>query len=379
MARPKRSLVSRCDGGSFLARQHHGLLVSEPLLTDPWLREAQLAYRDADSEYERREHAREFERRLKGRSEPGAGAGRSLRVCRAPLPLLEELEGEGEVERVAAFCARFLRHACGELSGEPLVLAPFQLEFVRELYRRDEAGRRLYQAALLGLPRGNGKTTLAAALGLYELCARHDHPQLLYAAATREQAQIAVDVARELVGEEGELADYLRLGKRSIGCRHTGGVLYALPGDGRRAHGLIPTAGFVDELWELSSGLQDEVYAAIVSSLHKRSGQAYLLATSTAPVSRRGKLWTIYQRALLNDPRAEKVRPGLRVLRDTDNGYLAWWYGAPTDADIDDPGLWRACNPAPWIRDRDLLRLRHQPGLTERDFRRLFLNQVPAR
>lgn len=111
------------------------------MLDEPRLLQVQLAYREAATEYERREHAREFERRLKGR-EPASAVSRPLRERRAPLPGLEGLSGGDEVERVAAFCARFLRHARGELPGQPLVLAEFQLEFLRELYRRDELGRR---------------------------------------------------------------------------------------------------------------------------------------------------------------------------------------------------------------------------------------------
>jgi phage terminase large subunit-like protein len=326
-------------------------------------------------EYERREHAREFERRLKGRS-PGASISAGLGVVRGPLSLLDELAGEDEVARIGAFCSRFLRHSRGPCAGEPLRLAGFQEEFVREFYRRDEEGRRLYQVGLLGLPRGNGKTSLAAALGLYELCARGDHPQVVFGAASRAQAQLGVTYAREFASE-GELARQLTLEQGSIRCRQSGGVLYGLGGDGRHAHGLGPTAAFVDELWALSGRWQLELYSALASSLQKRAGQAYLLATSTAGRRRAGKLWTIYQRTILSSPDLERPRRGLTVVRSTDTGLLAWWYGADASADSDDPALWRACNPAPWITDHDLHRLRHRGDLGTREFHRLILNAWP--
>jgi phage terminase large subunit-like protein len=37
-------------------------------------------------------------------------------------------------------------------------------EFVDELYKIDERGNRIFKRAILGVPRGNGKSPLAAAL-----------------------------------------------------------------------------------------------------------------------------------------------------------------------------------------------------------------------
>src|SRR5439155_20864391 len=52
-----------------------------------------------------------------------------------------------------------------------------------------------------------------------------------------------------------------------------------------------------------------------------------------------------------------------------------WWYGAPTNAALENQKLWRACNPASWIQLPDLRRQLHDPGLGENEFRRLHLNQ----
>jgi phage terminase large subunit-like protein len=51
------------------------------------------------------------------------------------------------------------------------------------------------------------------------------------------------------------------------------------------------------------------------------------------------------------------------------------WFAAPKDAEIDDPEVWRACNPASWIAMRDLNSQLRSPGFDELDFRRLHLNQ----
>src|SRR5205823_5630074 len=111
-------------------------------------------------------------------------------------------------------------------------LAPFQEEFLREFYRRDERGRRRYQVGLLGLPRGNGKTSLAAGLGLYELCARSDAPQIIFAGTSTSQGAIGLQFARAFA-HEGELARWLRFQQRLISCPASHGVALSLGGDGR--------------------------------------------------------------------------------------------------------------------------------------------------
>ena len=47
-----------------------------------------------------------------------------------------------------------------------------------------------------------------------------------------------------------------------------------------------------------------------------------------------------------------------------------WWYGAPAGADVADPAMWRACNPASWLRDGRVLaaeyaRLRSRGAVAE--------------
>ncbi len=57
----------------------------------------------------------------------------------------------------------------GAAAGRPFKLEPWQRRFVDELYKRDERGQSIFKRAILGIPRGNGKSPLAAGLGLYEL------------------------------------------------------------------------------------------------------------------------------------------------------------------------------------------------------------------
>jgi len=370
--RPRKSLLTRCDERSFRARDHHRLLGSEPDLPCPQLAELQQRYRQATELSEQRWLAVEFQRRLHGKH-ASAPAVRS-----EPLPPLAELVrglAVEEPERISAFFARFLRHSRGPLAGQPFLLAPFQQQFVAEFYRRDEHNRRLYQLGLLGLPRGNGKTSLAAGLALYELCARTDAPQILFAGTSKSQAAIAAELARAL-SETGELARWLRYRKGLISCPATHGVALTLGGDGRLHHGHNPTAVIVDELWAFQRRQELESYAALATSIPKRAGHSYLLATTTAGPQRKGKLWTIHQHALTH-PNCEQPTPSLTTLRDRESGFLFHWYAAPDNADPDDDHTLRGCNPAPWLPLDQLRRLNHRDDLTANDYRRLILNQWP--
>ena len=83
----------------------------------------------------------------------------------------------------------------------------------------------------------------------------------------------------------------------------------------------------------------------------------------------------------LKHPKLESDRDGhLLILRDSSAGFLMHWYGIPdgSTADIENPQLIRACNPASWVSPRALIRELHRPDTDEDDWRRLHLNAWTA-
>ena len=71
--------------------------------------------------------------------------------------------------RVVRFIEKFCVHGEGDFFGEPFKLDDWQKAIIYELYEIKDNGERKYREALIGLPKGNGKTALAAAIGMYEL------------------------------------------------------------------------------------------------------------------------------------------------------------------------------------------------------------------
>jgi phage terminase large subunit-like protein len=92
---------------------------------------------------------------------------------------------------------------------------------------------------MLGVARGNGKSPLAAGLALRELVFADDEPDVILAAAARDQARVVFEYARGFV-ESGPLLDVLQVGRHEIRNRLNGGVLRTVSADGFVAHASTP-------------------------------------------------------------------------------------------------------------------------------------------
>ena len=376
MGRPAKTLRALVIEGTFRARreQHRELLTGPPLQW-PLFASLQTRYVATRSEAERRAVALEFERLVDAaqqetrRREQAAGGSDAAAELRQALLALGK---PGSLAQLLGFFPAMFVHPKGPMIGQPFQLERWQAQFLREFYRRDRHGERIYRTGLLSVPRGSGKTPIAAGLGLYELVTRTDAPEVYFAACSKEQAGIALGFARSFV-EQGPLADWVQL-KSGRRCPASQGVMQVISAEGRMQHGRAPAAGVIDELWAFENARERQTYTALASALHKRDN-AYLLSITTAGYDQHSLLGQIYQ-AALNWPDVQTSRDGcLIVAKDEENGQLMWWYGAPADAAIDDPKIWRAANPASWIKLSELKRQLADPGLGELEFRRLNLNQ----
>jgi phage terminase large subunit-like protein len=360
----KKTLAEFVRDGTFLARRHRHLLESSPLLSDPVLRALQQQYIVEKDSLRQLKIARDLERLVRARA---ATVGGDLDG------ILASLGPTGSAQQLLNFFPRFLSHRAGPMAGRPFQLEPFQQEFLREFWARDEHGERIYTVGLLGIPKGNGKTPLAAGLGLHALLSERDAPEVYGIAGSREQARIAQRFANTFI-EESELAQWLTPGA-TIRCSLNGGFYSLLSSDGRLGQGVMPSAALVDEFWLLEHERERESYNALARALHKRPGRAWLLAITTAGYSQTSLLAETYQRALQHPQLEERNDGFLLVLRDEESGFLMFWYRAPEDVDIEDPETIRRANPASWLRPQDLLRELRRPDTEELDWRRLHLNQ----
>ena len=355
MARPTKTLQEHLRDGSFRADRHAGLLLG-PLVDDPELAGLQATYRTAASTDEQRLVAIAFAQESK------------LHEGRRPRPILNGRDGAA----VADFFAANFVHTKGPAAGRAFELEDWQRAFVDEFYKRDEEGRRIYRLGVLGVPRGNGKSPLAAGLGLYELLTRRDSPDVFCAAGSREQARIVFNFARSFV-ETGPLLDVVRVGRNELIYPDGTGSMRVVSADGSLQFGHSVSCAIVDEAHVFATQKHQDLWEAFETALHKRL-DSFLLAITTAGSDRTSLLGRLVESSLAQLS-LERPDSGLTVGRDEENGVLLWWYAAPDTAELDDEATWRAANPASWVDLRDLRRQRNSPGTSESAFRRLHLNQ----
>ncbi|MFP3382475.1 terminase TerL endonuclease subunit [Tritonibacter sp. SIMBA_163] len=181
----------------------------------------------------------------------------------------------------------------GPNAGTPVILAPFQRQFIEGALAADTAN------AILSIGRGNGKSAITAGLalgGLIGIWDRQPRREIIAAARTRDQGRIIWDFvagfAASLPLEIQNQLIYRRAPRLEIEFTGDGGghVLRVIAADGKSALGGAPTMAILDERghWALDRG--DELEHALLSGLGKRSGRAFLISTSasddTHPFSR---------------------------------------------------------------------------------------------
>ena len=275
-------------------------------------------------------------------------------------------------DHVAAFASAYCRHTKGRWAGEPGAFEPWQLEFLEEAFRLDGRGRRVYRNVLLGIPRKNGKSTLASVLGLYMAGADGEAgAEVVMAAGSRDQAAMVFDQARSFVEAHAELGAYFDA-QRFVILGPGGSVIKRIAADGKLQHGLNPSAVIVDELHSFMSPRQEELWNALTTASGARD-QPMTLSITTAGYDRGTVLGRLFDSAVRMD-RVEQ-RPGLTIARDVDTGFLMWWYGLTESDDVDDRDLWMAANPASWITVENLESQRESPTVDELVWQRLHMNR----
>ncbi|MDJ0337626.1 terminase large subunit [Cryobacterium sp. PH31-O1] len=227
------------------------------------------------------------------------------------------------MDRIDAFAKSFLKVPKGEGSGSPFVLRPWQLETVAALYPMDRPRPR---QALLSLPRGNGKTGLAALLALYGLFADEiDAPQVLVVASSEQTAQHVYKAARRMIELNPELQDRAHVYKDRIVTPLNGGEFYALPATVAALQGWDPTLMIVDELHVVDR----DIWEAVTSASGKRA-ESLTLAISTPSDSQESVMWDL-------------VKYGRK---QADPAFVFREWAAPEGCAVDDEAAWQIANPA---------------------------------
>jgi phage terminase large subunit-like protein len=154
-------------------------------------------------------------------------------------------------DRVCKFIER-LPHIKGRWKSRNIDLEPWQCFILTTIFGWVNAeGFRRYRKALVEVPRKNSKSTMAAAIGLYLLCADNEPGADVFSAAvTRDQARVVWDTAQQMVRREPEMQQYFGVQAlaHSIAIPTESASFKPLSRDADSLEGLNPHGAIIDEL-----------------------------------------------------------------------------------------------------------------------------------
>lgn len=147
-----------------------------------------------------------------------------------------------------------LRHTKGAYKGEPFGIQDWQSFFIANIYGwRLPDGKRRYRKVYAQIARKNGKTELAAAIGIIEMFFSFESnktPEVYSAATKKDQAKIVFDAAVSMVKQLNQ--DSVSFKKINDVFRHhiekkDGGIFKPLSSDSNNLDGLSPSCIIIDE------------------------------------------------------------------------------------------------------------------------------------
>ena len=145
-------------------------------------------------------------------------------------------------EKKAARIVRFtqnLKHTKGKWAGQNIELEPWQIFILASVFGwvDKKTGLRRYRKCLIIVPRKNGKSLFAAAVGLYMLVADGEAGAEIYAGATSEKQALEVFTPARLMAQRQDFKSYYQVDiqKKNINVLKTASrfePLIGKPGDG---------------------------------------------------------------------------------------------------------------------------------------------------
>jgi phage terminase large subunit-like protein len=190
-------------------------------------------------------------------------AGKYVRLaCRRHIQNIENQESLGIIwrpdlaQKVFEFFLKFLSvEANNEAIG--FNLEPFQKFIVGSLFGwLNVDGSRRYRDAYIEIGKGNGKTPMAAGIGIKGLIADGELSPEIYSAATmRDQASICFKDAVRMVQRSPQLAAVIEERVGSLNYEPKGGIFRPLSSEHKALDGKRPHIAIIDELHEHPSSM----------------------------------------------------------------------------------------------------------------------------
>ena len=194
------------------------------------------------------------------------------------------------------FIEQFCRHSKGNMGGKPFILELWQKALISAMFGIVDKidNTRKYQETVLIVGRKNGKSTLAAAVGLYLMIADGELGPEIYAVATKkDQSKIIWLEAKKMIQKSPALRKRIKTLVGEINSDLNDSVFRALGRDSDTLDGLNVHAALMDEIhaWK-----DQNLYDVIVDGTSSRE-QPMIFTTSTAGTVRESVFDRLYDEA----------------------------------------------------------------------------------
>jgi len=294
---------------------------------------------------------------------------------------------------VLGWASEFLAQPDGANAGEPWEWTATQARIVAWWYAVDEAGRWLFRRGQIVLPKGAGKSPVAAALSCCELAGPvlfdgfdasgeavgrpHPSPHVQLAAVSQDQTDNTMSLVRAML-REGRAADELHpldVGVTRILTRN--GKLEPVTASASSREGQRLTAAILDEphLWLVNNG-GHRLAATLRRNLGKMNGRSIETTNAWSP----GEDSVAELTSMYADRIAEQQGDQRKKVRD--EGLMRYHPAAIVRnlADEDElrEALGRLYGDSPWIDLDRIVSEVFDPGTHPADARRFYLNEVTS-
>lgn len=268
-----------------------------------------------------------------------------------PLPWRPRMRGSAQF---VEFARRFLVTPKGQGAKGPVKVRSWQKDLVGTLL---DEGRPL---VVWCLPRGQGKSTITAAIALHHIfMSGIEGARAVVVAQDERSATRMLSTAARMVTLNEDLDSRAWIYKDKITIPATNSEIVALPGEAARIEGEDASLAIVDEI----GFVRRDAFESTLHSTGKRDGSKLLAIGTPSPPSWRE---TSPLLDLVQDGRANPDNPNLRVVE----------YSAPVGCSVDDEDAWALANPGlDDLVQRSALRAALPPRSRESEFRRARLGQ----
>lgn len=267
----------------------------------------------------------------------------------SPLPWSPRSKG---ADQLRLFAEKFLIVPRGKGARSPMRLRPWQMDMAGTLFRED------VNLAVWVLPRGQGKSGIAAAIALHHVFMSGIEGARVAIVAQDERSAVRVlKTCIRMIELNEELSKRAMIYRDRIEIPGTDSSVLALPAEAHRVEGEDLTLAILDEVGFMPKATFE---AALLSTGKREQSKVLAIGTpSPAKFRESSPLWDL-------------VVEG----RSGADGMALVEFGADPKLPIDDPATWAAANPAfgDWLTE-DNIRAQLPPRTRELEFRRARLGQ----